>query len=71
MAETEVFENCWQFWKCPEETKKKCPAFLMDSGKDCWTVSSSFIVPNRSLFKLGDLSLKKCFDCSWYKQTKE
>lgn len=31
-------KNCWDFKDCPEERKKKCPAFTKNLGRRCWRV---------------------------------
>ena len=30
---------CWEFHNCPEEERKKCPAFLYPEEK-CWNIAS-------------------------------
>lgn len=33
---------CWEMLDCPDEKKKKCPAWEFKSGKECWFVNGTF-----------------------------
>ena len=33
--------NCWDFMECPEQFQKKCDAFLMNCGEDCWFIMNA------------------------------
>lgn len=52
--------NCWDFWKCSEETKKKCPAFLTNSGRECWVVSAGKCPRSK------ERGIEDCRECAWY-----
>ncbi len=54
-------QNCWEFWDCPEKDKKKCPAYISDSGKECWYFASTFC-------NLKGRGARKCLECDWYKK---
>jgi hypothetical protein len=60
-------QNCWEFHNCPEETKKKCPAFP-SHGSKCWEVASS---PREAgCFKAKGMGLIFCVsNCDWFKKS--
>jgi hypothetical protein len=31
--------NCWDFMNCPEQIRKKCWAYRLNLGKECWILS--------------------------------
>jgi hypothetical protein len=65
MVEKEA-QNCWEFWNCDMEVRKKCPAFQNDMGKECWMVAGSF---NKEPYCPKVKSkLKGCWECPWYKK---
>ena len=33
--------NCWDLRKCPEEKKKRCPAWEYDAGQFCWFINGT------------------------------
>jgi len=35
-------KNCWDYWECAEQIRKKCPAYEHDMGNECWFIASSF-----------------------------
>ncbi|MFC1645338.1 hypothetical protein ACFL08_04915 [Patescibacteria group bacterium] len=56
-------ENCWEFNKCSEESKKQCAVHKNDMGKECWLISS-LTFNNREEKR----SYEKCFACDWFKR---
>ncbi len=34
-------KDCWQLLGCPEERKKKCPAWEFNAGKLCWFINGT------------------------------
>ncbi len=59
--------NCWEFMKCPEETREACPAYP-DKGLDCWKVTGTrcakgTIQKASALEKVG-----YCRNCAFYQQ---
>lgn len=53
-------QNCWEFWKCPQEVRGNCPAFLTYHGKDCFDFNENYCRRKGSEFQY-------CNDCAWYK----
>ncbi|MBU0504031.1 MAG: hypothetical protein KKG43_06565 [Candidatus Omnitrophica bacterium] len=59
-------QNCWEFYNCPEETRKKCPAFPSD-GKKCWEVAGSF--DGLGCPKTKGMGMMFCVrNCVWFKK---
>lgn len=57
-------ENCWDFWKCCEDSKKTCQAFALESGKECWLVAGSYNkTPSCPKSMNG---YKMCTECKWF-----
>lgn len=54
-------KNCWEFWNCPQEIKKKCPAFQTDSGQECWLVAQNFCPYLKKKYRY-------CWECSWFQK---
>lgn len=59
----EIYGNCWDFWGCPEETKKRCRIYNCDLGKSCWH-GDSYLPKCKRAFEF-------CSECPWYKQCNE
>jgi len=55
-------QNCWEFMKCPKEQRDRCNIYKMDSGKECWFMSS----PECGC--LGSKEKGSCFNCPWFKK---
>ncbi len=34
-------KQCWEYLKCPPERYTKCPAYLQQAGRRCWTVTGT------------------------------
>jgi len=64
----QVQKNCWELRNCPEEKKKKCPAWEFKSGKFCWFISGT-ICDNTTHATL-DKKLKICRKCVVMKNIK-
>ncbi len=58
-------KDCWDFWKCDEKTKKNCPAYKTESGKECWLVASDYCPILKSK------GFRKCTECSWFKKVNQ
>ena len=57
--------NCWDFFKCSQEDKEKCPAYLKDQGKHCWLVATE----NTDIVNSGVsvyYGVKHCFECKYF-----
>lgn len=54
-------QNCWEFWKCPQAVRGKCPAFLTYRGKDCFDFAENYCQRKGSGFQ-------HCSECAWYKK---
>jgi len=54
-------QNCWEFLKCPEEVRDKCPAFLTYRGMDCFDYAEN-CCPRM------DSGFQHCIECVWYKK---
>jgi len=60
-------QNCWEFYNCPEETRKKCPAYEYKMGRECWLIASTFA--GEGCRKTKDIGLMFCVSqCGWYKK---
>ena len=60
-SEKKECKNCWEYMKCPIDIRKKCIAYTLDSGEDCWFMAN---LEKGCLAKKGD----SCFDCPWFKK---
>jgi len=58
-------QNCWEFWNCDRDVKKRCPAYENDSGRECWLIASSFKAHGSPKVKN---KFESCFDCPWFKK---
>jgi len=59
-------QNCWEIHNCPEETKKKCPAFP-SYGSKCWEVASSSKKTGCPLTR--DRGRFSCINqCAWFRK---
>ncbi len=55
-------KNCWEFRDCPDVIREKCPAYVFESGRECWMLAEDFCS------KMLNGHFKKCFDCHWFKK---
>lgn len=53
-------QNCWEFWKCKNDEKEKCPAYETHSGKDCFNLTSRFR-------PIGKRNFQYCRECPWHR----
>ncbi len=60
-----VQENCWDFWQCPEKTKKQCQVFKLNMGDECWFIQNSKGV---SCAKAKAADVNDCLDCPFFKK---
>lgn len=51
-------QNCWEFWNCPEEERKGCPAFITNCGMHCYDFSENCPRAKKEF--------KDCRVCPWY-----
>lgn len=58
-------EECWDFWECPDEYKKKCPAYIHKMGDECWLIVGSFT--KKSQCPLLKKEFKSCYECAWFR----
>ena len=54
-------ENCWEYWKCSDETKMVCPVYERRAGSICWTCVGA----GRPFINRG---FKHCGQCPWFKK---
>ena len=66
MANEEA-KNCWEYWNCDMEVRKKCPAFLYDSGGECWMVAGHFVESSKQCPRLKK-KFCNCFECPWFQK---
>jgi hypothetical protein len=57
--------NCWEFWKCPKELKKRCSAHISDLGRDCWVVTRQVMLKESPKIKN---KFQFCWECPWFKR---
>ncbi len=60
-------ENCWEYMDCPDDKKSECPAYLTETGFECWKTAgdeSDFDSKKCDKIEVG----KHCTDCPWYKK---
>ena len=57
-------QNCWEFWDC--KVKENCPAFITDSGKECWLVTNP--LNRESACPMLVNKIAHCWECDWYKK---
>jgi hypothetical protein len=63
---TDEAKNCWEFWKCKEETRKKCPAYTSNPGSSCWAVAGSYSdYPGCPKI---NRDFEYCWECGWFKK---
>jgi len=59
-------QHCWEFRNCPDDTKKKCPAYIYKYEK-CWMIASH--VSGKWCPSAKDKGIVYCFEeCGWYKK---
>lgn len=64
MTDKKEAENCWDFLDC--KVKESCPAYVTDSGQECWLVAGSY---NRDPFCPKVVrKIINCWECDWYKK---
>ncbi len=54
--------NCWDYWSCKKEVREKCPAYITNSGRECWIVSAGKCPRSK------EKGFEDCKDCGWYKK---
>ena len=52
---------CWVIKKCPNETKKKCPAWEFNAGDLCWFINGNICCGNAC--KDWEEKMKVCRSC--------
>lgn len=55
-------DDCWSILDCPEERKKKCPAWEFNAGKLCWFINGT-VCEGEIQASWGD-KMKHCRACS-------
>lgn len=60
--------NCWDIRKCPDEKKRKCPAWEFKSGEFCWFISGT--ICDNTVYGSLDEKLTICKDCEVMKKIK-
>jgi hypothetical protein len=58
------YQNCWEYWKCPEDFHAKCPVFRLKDGKKCWIYTDHLKVFGWAKEKR---SFDSCLECPWYR----
>ena len=66
------YVGCWEYWRCSEEAKSKCPVYDKGEGKRCWMYTHD-LTP--LIWELSPTALisekrkfKSCKECGWYKK---
>jgi len=54
--------NCWDYWDCKKEVRDKCPAYISNSGRECWVISSGKCPRSK------ERGFEDCKECAWYKK---
>ncbi len=60
----EETQTCWEFMKCPKETRKKCEIYTLNWGEECWVLASDPIVNGYYFSK----KYGNCTNCPWFKK---
>jgi len=55
-------QNCWEYWDCKKEIREKCQAYITDTGRECWLLSSGECPRSK------ERGLEDCRNCDWYKK---
>jgi hypothetical protein len=61
-------QNCWEFWNCSKKEGGQCPAYISDSGRECWMVAGHTVTELKKCLRLTTKKFKTCFECHWYKK---
>jgi hypothetical protein len=56
-------QKCWEFWECQKETKDQCPAYVTDSGRECFNIADDYCL------KVHKMKFIDCFECPWFKKS--
>ena len=54
--------NCWDFWGCEKNVRDLCPAYLSNSGRECWLISAGKCPRSK------ERGFEDCRKCAWYKK---
>lgn len=54
--------NCWDFWDCKKEVRDVCPAYLSNSGRECWLISAGKCPRSK------ERGFEDCRKCAWYQK---
>jgi DNA-binding XRE family transcriptional regulator len=58
---TKRTRNCWTMKKCPQETKKCCPAWEFKAGRLCWCINGT--ICHGDVQKSWPQKMKICRKC--------
>jgi DNA-binding XRE family transcriptional regulator len=53
--------NCWELRHCPDEMKKKCPAWEFNAGDCCWFISGT--ICNNTTYTTWEKKMTICKNC--------
>ena len=59
-------ENCWEYWNCADEVRRKCPAYTTNSGRECWMVAGTFSSREKKCPKAKN-EFDFCWQCPWFR----
>lgn len=54
--------NCWDFWDCKKDVRDVCPAYLSNSGRECWLISAGKCPRSK------ERGFEDCRKCAWYQK---
>lgn len=57
----EDLKKCWEVLNCPDELKKKCPAWEFNSGDLCWFINGT--ICNGKVHKTWREKIQECRIC--------
>jgi len=55
--------SCWEFWGCKDHIRRKCDAYLLDGGMECWMLKGNFSKQGSPRYVNG---FRTCKECEWY-----
>ncbi len=59
-------KNCWDYWDCSLDARKKCNVYIYGSGNYCWMFESIYLKKHEQSPKLK-YNYENCWECPWFK----
>ncbi|HIE33889.1 MAG TPA: hypothetical protein EYP86_01965 [Candidatus Altiarchaeales archaeon] len=57
-------KHCWEYWKCPDNVRKKCNAYKLDEEENCWDFFDFVNSVGPLARKRG---IRRCINCPFFK----